>query len=70
MSNPKKKADELFRYETLVDSISSEEEIGFDAFLNRGNDNNNKRKSSFSKKEGIELNLNIYLKITESRESK
>lgn len=56
MSNAKKKADELFRYEALVDSISSDEEkIGFDAFSNsnRGNDKNNKRKPSFSKKEGM-----------------
>jgi len=54
--NLKKKPAELFSYGEIEDSISSEEEIGFDAFLNRNpsnnnNNNNNKRKKSASKKE-------------------
>jgi len=44
----KKKPAELFRYDLNVDDISSEEEIGFDDFLNRANDKNGNKKKPVS----------------------
>jgi hypothetical protein len=44
----KKKPAELFRYDLNVDDISSEEEIGFDAFLNRAKDKNADKKKTVS----------------------
>jgi hypothetical protein len=47
----KKKPAELFLYDLNVDDISSEEEIGFDAFLNRANDKNADKKTVSNRNE-------------------
>jgi hypothetical protein len=47
----KKKPVELFRYDLNVDEISSEEEIGFDAFLNRANDKSKSKKTVLNQNE-------------------
>jgi hypothetical protein len=52
-NNSKKKPVELFSYDLNVDDISSEEEMGFDAFLNRASDKNNNKRKTVSNHEEI-----------------